>query len=134
MTIPNEHGEQAAVVEWAERRAGVYPELRRLFAIPNGGPRLRGEAGRKVAEGLRPGVPDLFLPVASGEWHGLFVEMKRLDGKVSKEQEDWIDYLRYAGYCAEVCYGAAEAIVRIEVYLNVPLNLRTRIDGQEAGR
>ena len=33
--------------------------------------------GRLRAEGLKSGVPDLCLPSAHGEYHGLYIEMKR---------------------------------------------------------
>ncbi len=32
----NEHDEQAALIQWAGLQRRIYPELRLLFAIPNG--------------------------------------------------------------------------------------------------
>jgi len=37
-------------------------------------------------EGVKRGIPDIFLPCARGGSHGLFIEMKARDGKVSEEQ------------------------------------------------
>lgn len=54
---------------------------------------------------------------------GLFIELKRpkVKGKanpvVSKEQQEWIDYLNSVGYYATVCYGSEEAIELIKRYL-----------------
>ena len=104
--LPKEGQEQATLMSWAGMQSCVYPELGLLFHIPNGGGRSKAEAGRFKAEGVKAGVPDLFLPVPRGESHGLFIELKRLDGgSVSKAQKEWIAQLREQGYRAEVCKG-----------------------------
>lgn len=101
---PTEDQEQAALVRWFQTS---YPAIKnRLFAIPNGAHKSKQAASRFMATGLRAGVPDLFLAVPRGQYHGLFIEMKRLKGgKVSKEQSDWLAYLNSAGYMAVVCRG-----------------------------
>ena len=121
---PHEHDEQATLFAWAEVNDGRYPELALLFAIPNGGHRHPAVAAQLKAEGVRPGVPDVFLPaVRPGPdgrlWGGLFVEMKRADHSngPTLEQRLWLERLRNAGYMAAVAYGAAEAIAVIENYL-----------------
>mgnify|MGYP000943579219 FL=1 len=121
---PHEHDEQAALFAWAAANEGRYPELALLFAIPNGGHRHPAVAAQLKAEGVRPGVPDVFLPaVRPGPdgrvWGGLFVEMKRADHSngPTSEQRLWLERLRNAGYMAAVAYGAAEAIAVIENYL-----------------
>lgn len=104
--------EQQAVVEWA-----LWKGLP-LLHIPNGGWRSAATAARLKAEGVRPGVPDLMLPVASGGYHGLWIEMKRRDGgRVSAKQREWLDLLNANGYRAVVCHGAGEAIAEMEAYL-----------------
>ena len=104
--------EQQAVFEYALWRG--LP----LFAIPNGGKRAIQTAARLKAEGVRPGVPDMFLPMAAKGYHGLFVEMKRKDGgRLSTRQRDWLELLGANGYKAVVCHGADEAIREIEAYL-----------------
>ena len=119
-TYPTEDAEQMALFRWAELQAGKYPELRLLFHIPNGGSRGKAEAGRFRAMGVKAGVPDLFLPVARGTWHGLFIEMKRRKGgRVSPEQEDWMQALVFQGYAAIVCHGMEEAAREIAHYLEM---------------
>ena len=125
--IPTEHKEQVRVVDWANLNAGRWPELRLLHAVPNGGSRAaaedrRGnryslEARRLSAEGLKPGVPDLDLPVARRGFHGLRIEMKSMDGRVSADQTWWLRELAAQGYLAVVKYGADEAIATIKWYL-----------------
>lgn len=109
----SEHAEQVSLVQWFDKE---FPKLRgRLFAIPNGGHRHPAEAARLKLEGVRAGVPDLFLPVPAGGKHGLFIEMKReKGGRLSPEQKDWLAHLNEQGYRAEVCKGfeAAKAVIQ----------------------
>ena len=68
---------------------------------------------------MKPGVPDLCLPVARGGYHGLYIELKRaVGGILSDEQKWWIDELKSQGYAAIVCHGAEEAIRTIKEYLS----------------
>lgn len=116
---PTEGQEQAILFSWAAMTAGRRPELRLLFHIPNGGERRKSEAARFRAEGVKAGVPDLFLPVARGRWHGLFVELKRQKGgRVSEAQREWQEALTAQGYLARVAYGWKEAAALIEHYLD----------------
>lgn len=73
-SAPTEHSLQVACVNWFR---GAYPEYAELLiAIPNGGKRNYGVAKKLKAEGVVAGVPDLFVAIPTGEYHGLFVEMK----------------------------------------------------------
>ncbi|UJX41715.1 VRR-NUC domain-containing protein [Desulfovibrio sp. JY] len=105
----SEHEEQALVIARAEALAPSVPALRMLFAIPNGGKRARKTAGELKAEGVKAGVSDLFLSVACGGYHGLYVEMKAQGGRASDAQKEWIEAARGHGYRAEVCVGADAA-------------------------
>lgn len=112
-----EHTEQVAVIQWAELSLGRYPELELLHAIPNGGHRRPGVAGKLRAEGVRRGVPDLCLPVARGGAHGLYIEMKAPGGRERPEQRWWRERLCEQGYRSVVCVGADEAICALVAYL-----------------
>ena len=106
----SEHGNQAALFCWAQQNLNSYPELKYLFAIPNGGMRDKITAAKLKAEGVKLGVPDMCLPVSRSIYHGLFIELKKLKGGVlSKEQEHWINWLNEQGYYAMVCRGWEEA-------------------------
>ena len=119
-------------------RNDIIPQLKWLHAIKNAGhgDAIRGAMSK--AEGVKPGVPDIMLPVPvqcrleiepgrfSGGliWkHGLYIELKRLKskrgaaGKTSPVQEDWRDYLKSAGYAVEVCHGWEAARNAILHYL-----------------
>lgn len=96
---------------------GRYPELRFLFAIPNGGLRHAVVAAKLRREGVRPGVPDVCLPVARGGYHGLWIEMKAGTNKPTDKQEDWIRDLAAQGHVVAVCWSAEVAIKIITLYL-----------------
>ena len=97
----------------------LHPELALCFAIPNGGSRDKREAHNLRLQGVKRGVPDIFLPAARKGFHGLFIELKRTKGgKVSEDQRAWLDALTRQGYRAVVCYGFEEAQHEIESYLD----------------
>lgn len=99
--LPSEHVEQVTLVSWFRT---TYPCVR-IIAVPNGGFRDHNTAKKLKAEGVLPGVPDLFIP----EWH-LWVEMKRQKGgRLSAEQKDWIQYLDGCNYAVIVGYGFEDA-------------------------
>ena len=96
------------------------------FAIPNGA-NLAGDGRARAMQmasmkrqGLKPGVPDLFVAIARGAYHGLFIELKR-DAKsaVSDDQIKWQKRLRLAGFKAEICRGFDEAQACVKRYLNI---------------
>lgn len=105
--------EQRAFVQWCR----YHPIARVIFAIPNGGRRSKIEASILKAEGVRPGVPDLFLPVARCNAHGLFVEMKAEDGRESKDQTEYADQLASNGYAVVFAWMVDAAILGTEQYL-----------------
>ena len=107
----SEYDEQVTVIE--------YCDLKRIdcFSIPNGGSRNRTEAARLKASGVKAGVPDLCIPIPSGKYHSLYIEMKYGRNKTSPAQDMWIERLRNLGHKVCVCYGANQAIDEIEKYL-----------------
>lgn len=109
--------EQQALFKWAAYTEGKYPELRLMYHIPNEGVRTKANGGRLKAEGMKAGVPDICLPCARGGYHGLYIEMKRIGGRPTKSQEQWISDLNAQGYYAVVCYGWESAQKVIELYL-----------------
>ena len=97
--------EQSMLFQWCELQKGKYPMLSLLFAIPNGGSRHRLEAINLKKQGLKSGVPDIFLPYANKKYHGLFIELKYGKNKASEKQKAWINELNHQGYYAKVCVG-----------------------------
>lgn len=96
-----------------------------VFAIPNAQVLsfLNRDAAMKVVaklkhEGLKRGVPDLFIPIPTNKYHGMFIEMKTKSGKTSIHQKQWLEKLNMNNYYACVCYSADEAICKLKFYLN----------------
>lgn len=136
--VRSEHLEQVYLFDWAQITRRARPALRWLHAIPNGGHRHAATAGKLRAEGVRPGVCDLFLDVPCvGEgapderncilhvtFHGLRIELKAIDrrgeknGGCSADQVEWLRHYEEQGYAVAVCYGWREAADVIERYLD----------------
>jgi hypothetical protein len=110
-----EHEQQVLLIEWFRAQ---YPLLRGcLWAIPNGGVRNIGTAIKLKREGVIAGVSDLFLMVAKGGHHGLFIEMKSKAGKPQQNQLEFIKLAQLMGYAAVVCFGFSEAKDQVKNYL-----------------
>lgn len=115
--FPSEHQEQVSVFREAAIRAQTDPRWSMLFAIPNGGKRSIGVAVKMKAEGVRAGVPDMFLPIPVGAYCGMFIELKkRQGGQISSAQRAFLANLD-SRYRAVVANGAEQAIDKILAYL-----------------
>lgn len=118
---PSESQEQTALFNWAETACCKWPELRWMYHVPNGGTRNAIEAAHLQAQGVKPGVPDVVLPIARGGYFGLYIEMKKqVGGVVSEHQRDWLNGLQNLGYLAVVCTGFQAAANMIEKYMSLP--------------
>jgi hypothetical protein len=131
-----ESGHQRAVFCWAQQNEDKYPELKWLHAIPNGGSRGDDERSRAIrganlkAEGVKAGVPDIFLPVPRYkqseadsqvmqiEYCGLYIEMKKPGvNKASKEQLEFKEFIQKNRYGWILCDNWITAVANIEAYL-----------------
>jgi VRR-NUC domain len=118
-----EAGEQIALFHWIRLQQRVWPELGLAHHIPNGAylGKDRVAAARHMARlkamGLKPGVFDVFLPVARHGWHGLYIEMKAKDGSLSEEQEDFGSKVANEGYAVFICRSFEQAQGVVVQYL-----------------
>lgn len=152
----SEHGEQRALFGWAvvAQRCGfaaawqwaddglvpaydptlgdAEPELQWLFAIPNGGLRDKITAAKLKQEGVKKGVPDVFLPLPCRDYAGLFIEMKRSAsdtktasgrkrgaGDTSDDQDRWLAHLRQVRYACSVCFDWRSAARDLQSYIEM---------------
>ena len=113
----SEHSNQVSLFQWANLSSAKRPELKLLFAIPNGGKRDQVTGAKLKAEGTKAGVPDICLPVARKGYHGMFIELKADKGRVSDKQSTWLHDLADQGYLCSVCFGWESAKQAIESYL-----------------
>jgi hypothetical protein len=121
--IRSEHEEQVAVFDWIYLHRHTYPGISLAFAIPNGGHRHKATAARLKAEGVRKGVPDIFVPVARGLYNGLFIEMKKKGRPQTTEQKKYFKCLEMLGYLCVVCYSCDEVADVIDTYYRDQYNV-----------
>lgn len=110
-----ESQEQRQLIQWCR----TDPRLQYLFHIPNESVGGSGWLTRNRQMGVKSGVPDLMLPIPAGGYHGLFVEMKTKNGRLSEAQKRWINALNDLGYLAVTAYGWEDAKCRITDYLQL---------------
>ena len=114
----SEHDEQVAFIDWCSYAAKCkFPELDMIYAIPNGGLRNVKVAMKLKLEGVKAGIPDLHLPVAKGEYHSLYIEMKFGKNTLTADQKDRKAKLEAEGNAVVVCYTCEEAINIVCEYL-----------------
>ena len=115
--------EQAQVIKMFRARYGDLGAL--LIHIPNGGSRKNAFEGWRLKEqGVRAGVSDLFLPIARGGFHGLWLEFKAgapYTAAVTPQQKQWLALMTEQGYCAHLCIGIEEAFSTLENYMALPV-------------
>lgn len=105
----SEHVEAVVFMRAVRGAEAQWPELRWLFAVPNGGWRAKRTAGQLKAEGVKAGVPDYLLPVGRGGYVGLAIELKTATGRPSPEQRAWLAHLEGQGWQVAVARGWEEA-------------------------
>ncbi|MFN3375505.1 MAG: VRR-NUC domain-containing protein [Burkholderiaceae bacterium] len=110
---PSEHQIQSSYFDWARQ----HPLARRAYAIPNGGKRNLVVAMKLKAEGVRPGVLDVCLPIPCGGAAGLYIEFKAGRNGLTDEQATEADTLVRDGYAVAVCWDAGDAIEVTRQYL-----------------
>lgn len=128
-----EHQHQAALVNWAWMvplpKASDVVEGSKiahyLLAIPNGGARIKSEAIRLKAEGVKPGVSDTLLPLRRHGFAGLWLELKAPGKKPTDLQREWLERMALAGYRAEWADSWEKAACIIAEYVGVMPPVRT---------
>lgn len=105
-----EHYEQEAFFDYLSRVN--HPATEMTFAVPNQAVALLRMTKRLwfFAEGVKGGVPDIFVDHPTDRYHGLRIEMKRPGETPTDKQLIWHERLRARGYRVDVCYSAVEAL------------------------
>ncbi len=93
---------QSEIVTRSLALAGKHPQILLLHAIPNGDWRGWGTGKKLKAQGVIPGIPDLFLPVARSGFHGLYIELKKANGTIKSDQWETMLTLHKEGYCVRL--------------------------------
>lgn len=117
---PTEHTEQSNLVRSV--RLHLPKIAPALAAVPNGQLRDVRVAKRLKAEGQSNGYPDLLLDIPRAYFHGMRIEMKRINARPSDwkpEQRAWAELLTENGYLYVLGLGAADAFTQIQAYINL---------------
>lgn len=123
-----EETEQKSFFLWL----AYFKKIRSLtYAIPNGGSRSKKEIiskGKKIFispegrrlkdQGVTPGILDIIIFIPSKGYHALIIEMKSKKGKLTPEQEQFIEKVTPLGYCCKVARSWIEAKTYVEEYLD----------------
>lgn len=117
----SEETEQINLFRWAAFMENRYPELELMYHVPNEGKRSAVTGSRLKQAGLKPGVPDIVLPVARGGYISLYIELKYGKNKATENQKKWLSGLKQRGHLTAVCYGWEQAKDLIENYLSLPV-------------
>lgn len=110
-----ESAEQIAFIQFC-RYAGFPYNM--IFAIENEGKTSPQKGYRAKLMGKLAGVCDLFLPYPSGEYHGLFIEMKAPKGRLSEAQKAFIKNVQKLHFAVCVCYSAEQAVNSVKNYVS----------------
>lgn len=114
-----EDTEQILFIQWCRLHEDVYPQLRWIHHIPNGGRRDAKEAAVLKQMGVKAGVSDIHFPYPSGRYIGMYIEMKYGSNLPSKEQREFMREMELAGHYCCICYSAAAAVKAVEEYMNL---------------
>lgn len=125
-----EEAEQAALVKWSHKPSvrEVLPALRWLHHSPNGGQRNSFTGAQMKALGVKPGFPDLVLPVTRGTHVGLVIEMKSEKGVLSPMQKEWLEHFVAQGWAVFVVRSAEHARGLLCEYLGVDVEQAPPLD------
>lgn len=119
-----EHDHQVALFCAVSQYYEECPALKWLHAVPNGGSRGDSRESAKIiggqmkAEGVRKGILDIHWPYPQWGFHGLMIEMKK-PGQIratTREQDEYMEYLRAQGFWCDVCDNWAKAFVLLANY------------------
>lgn len=82
--------------------------------VPNETNAMPSYMAKRRRLGVQAGVPDVLIfdrPPRNPTCAGVAIELKRADGgRVSQNQQLWLEHLGSIGWLVSVCYGAREAI------------------------
>lgn len=114
----SEHSEQVALFEALQIHSKKEPMLQWAFAIPNGFYSTPAQKHKMRNEGLKPGVWDIFLPVARKGYHGLFIEMKFGKNTLSDQQKEFHKFIENQNYLGCIAYHWEQAYRYILEYID----------------
>lgn len=113
---PTEDQIHTTLVAWLKQ---IQHQGRNLlfFHSPNGGYRNAQEGAKFKRMGVLAGVSDITLLEPTKTHHGLFIELKKNDGRLTQSQKVFLAKASERGYATAVCYSVAQAQREVTNYL-----------------
>ncbi len=112
----SERQEQEIVIDWISKAIPWFLDY--TICIRNEIKCSKFVGRRLNAQGRLKGCADLFFAYPKLPFTGLFIEMKSLTGRLTKEQAEFLERMNHVGYYATKANGAIEAIEIIKAYLS----------------
>ena len=124
MRLGAETVEQIKLFDWIRTRPDIEP-----FAMHIPMERKCGIQQGKILKrmGAKAGTADIFIAIPSGDYHGLFIELKADGGRISPKQAEFLELMTKQGYLAVCCVGYEASRSAILAYLGEP-----RVQGNAA--
>lgn len=121
----SERTEQTAFFSAVEQLRTLYPDraedLHWIHASLNGTWMRSGKlAAMSKREGLTPGIWDIFWPLRTEEYPGLYIEMKIGKNKLTETQRKFGAWAFEQGFRIEICRNWEEAINVVCDYAEIP--------------
>jgi hypothetical protein len=115
----SEHDIQKSFFDQIRLMEAKHPILKLMLAVPNAAKRSYKLAAMLKAEGMRKGMLDVLFLVPMKGFSGLAIEFKKVGGKLTPEQLDYIDLLTKAGWLVIVETSADSAMKVVKNYLGI---------------
>jgi len=88
--------------KWLKKFLYESGEPQLYYHVPNERKATMAQMARLKAQGVLSGVSDVVLPLRSGEFSGIYCELKKAGGSPSKEQKQFLNSVAKEGYLAIV--------------------------------
>ena len=112
-----EDSELISFFDYVRLRENQDARLKTIYHIANERKSSPQAGARMKRKGVRRGIPDVCVPIATKEYSGLYLEFKVKPNKLTKEQKEMCFRLIGQGCSVKVVWSASEAIKILEEYL-----------------
>jgi len=118
-----EDSELIKFFNWVQINEKFDPRLSTIYHIANERRTSHHQGKIFKQKGVRPGIPDVHVPIPSGMYPGLYIEFKVRPGTLSEPQKKMIKTLLNIGHLVVVAWSAQEAIDIVCEYLSEPAQM-----------
>src|SRR5690348_18103329 len=100
----SEEADQIALFDWLRYLEPEFPDLHRVYQVPNGGKRSITVAVKMKRAGQKAGIWDVSCDTARKGYKGFRFELKYGRNTLTAEQKEWQAYYEAQGYLTGVSY------------------------------